>query len=73
MSRTYSAFVARVDKVAKKSKLSRATISRRLFNAGKKVDRLADGGAVYHSVFVEADAQLRAMEREHGIDHDAGA
>ncbi len=60
--------VERADRVARRLKTTRIAISGKLFNDGKKLDRLAKGGGVYHSVYVEADQTLRQMEREAGLN-----
>lgn len=57
----------RADRLAKKLKKTRIAISGVLFNDGKKLDRLADGGGVYHDVFLAANEKLTAMERDAGI------
>ena len=59
--------VKRADAVARKLRKERSTLSAELFNDGKKLDRLAEGGGVYHSVFKAADAKLAGMERELGL------
>lgn len=59
--------VERADAVARKLGFKRSTMSIRLFNAGGKLDRLAQGGEIYHSAYVAADQTLAAMERECGI------
>ncbi len=60
----YTTFVSRADKLAKKLGRTRSTISAKLFNDGKKLDKLAQGGELYHSVFIEAEAKLAELERE---------
>lgn len=69
----YADLIKRADKLARHnerldvSPKTRIAVSASIFNEGKKLDRLADGGDVYHSVFVEAEAKLTALEQEAGI------
>lgn len=56
-------FVKRVDALAKVLGTTRVALSGKLFNDGKKIDRMADGGGVYHDVFIRAKADLAEMER----------
>lgn len=63
----YKPFLQRADRVARKRDQKRSTLSAELFNDGKKLDRLADGGDLHHSVYVEVEARLTAMERELGL------
>lgn len=63
----YKPFLTRADRVAKKMEQKRSTLSAHLFNDGKKLDRLAEGGDVHHSVYVDVEARLAAMERELGL------
>jgi hypothetical protein len=48
-------------------KQKRTTLSAELFNDGKKLDRLIEGGEVYHSVYVEVEAKIAAIERDLGL------
>ena len=69
----YSDLIKRADRLARHndklgvSPSTRIAVSAAIFNEGKKLDRLADGGDVYHSVFVAAGAKLEAMEQEAGL------
>lgn len=63
----YAPLIKRADRVARKLKQERSTLSVRLFNDGKKLGRLAEGGDVHHSVYVDVEAKLTAIERELGL------
>lgn len=55
--------VKRADALARRLKTTRVAISGKLFNDGKKLDRLAAGGGVYHDVYLAADRLLSEMEK----------
>lgn len=63
----HTEFVRRVDAYARAADRTRSTISLKLFNDGKVVDRLADGGDVYWKKLEAAKIELAALEREAGI------
>jgi hypothetical protein len=63
----YVPLIKRADRVARKLNQKRSTLSAHLFNDGKKLDRLAGGGDVHHSVYVDVDGRLAEMERELGL------
>lgn len=63
----YRPFLKRASAVARKLECKTSTLSAELFNDGKKLGRLADGGDVHHSVYVDVEARLAAKERELGL------
>lgn len=69
----YADLIKRADKLARHnerlgvSPTTRIAVSAAIFNEGKKLDRLANGGDVFHSVFVAASDRLHAMEQEAGL------
>ena len=69
----YQPLINRTDAVLRERKRTgdprrkRSTLSAELFNDGKKLDRLADGGDVHHSVYVEVESKLLKIERELGL------